>query len=245
MKKPKKNIWKPLLAILVMVFGFIFIVDVIILPLYVSGKETTVPDVRGLNKDEAWKVLQDANLNPIIQTTRYDEKYKRNEVVFQKPDGGSIVKENRRVYLIISGGEPLVRVPFLINKSIRDAQISLSGVGLEIGQIDSLESELPANTIIAQQYSQGRELAKGTKIGITVSLGPEAGMVRVPNILGRSLIEAESILKALSLRIGLRTFKHSLNLLPNTILEQDPSENTLVLMSDSVNVVISSSKIGD
>jgi eukaryotic-like serine/threonine-protein kinase len=245
MKKHKKNFWKPIFVILILIFGFVLILDFIILPLYVSGSETTVPKVVGMNKDEAWKILENANLNPIIQTTRYDEKYKRNEVVFQKPDGGSIVKENRRVYLIVSGGEPLVRVPFLINKTIRDAQISLAAVGLILGQIDSVESEFPFNTIVEQQYSQGRELAKGMRVGVTISVGPKAGMVRVPNILGRSLNEVEIILKNLSLQLGRRTLRYSTHLLPNTILEQEPSENALVKIGDSIHVIITSSKIGD
>ena len=78
----------------------------------------------------------------------------------------------------------------------------------------------------------------GSAINVKVSLGPQIGMIRVPNILGKSLKEAEGILKYNSLRVGFRTYINSSTLLPNTVVDQQPSENTLVPIGDSVNVVL-------
>jgi beta-lactam-binding protein with PASTA domain len=60
--------------------------------------------------------------------------------------------------------------------------------------------------------------------------------------LGKSLRDAENILKENSLKIGLKTFIQSSTLLPNTVVDQQPSENTLVGIGDSVNVVLTQSK---
>jgi serine/threonine-protein kinase len=68
-------------------------------------------------------------------------------------------------------------------------------------------------------------------------------MIRVPNILGKSLIEAENILKSNSIKLGNKTYIYSLSLLPNTVVDQQPSESTLIKIGDSVNVIISQSKI--
>lgn len=245
MKNKLQKIWKPAVAILFLILGILIIFDTILMPLYVSGSESKVPNVIGLNKNEAINLLEKSNLVPIIQTTRYDERYGKDNVIFQKPNQGSIVKVGRRVYLTISGGEPLVRVPFIVNKTLRDAQITLERAGFKLGKIDSIESELPINTIVEQEYFQGRELPKGSSIGVKVSVGPQTGMIRAPSLLGKSLTEAEGILKKLELQIGYKTFIYSSNLLPNTIVDQQPSEGNLLKIGDSINVVITTNKFGE
>ncbi len=244
MKTQSKNYWKILLIFLLILTGFLSILDFVVLPIYVSGTEVRVPNVIGRYKEDAIKILEEANLNPIIQTSRYDERYAKDHVIFQKPSSGVTVKENRRIYITISGGEPLVRMPFLINKTIRDAKVTLERIGLYLGQIDSIESEFPTYTVVEQQYLEGREIAKGTSIDVKVSIGPQIGMIRVPKILGLSLSAAENILKKNSLKIGIKTYIFSSAILPNTIVEQQPSENTLLKIGDSVNVVLTQSGIG-
>ena len=242
MKMPSKKLWNKLLIILVIFFAFLFVLDYVVLPYYVSGTESKVPNVVGKNKDEAIKILQDANFNPIVQTSRFDQNYQKDEVISQKPIADIIVKENRRIYLTVSGGDPIVKMPSLINKTIRDATITLERFGLILGKIDSVESEFPSATIVEQQYFEGREIAKGSTVNLKVSIGPRVGMVRVPNLLLKSLSEAESILKSNSLRLGNKLYIYSASYLPNTVADQEPSEDTLIKIGDSVNVVLTQSK---
>jgi serine/threonine-protein kinase len=211
------------------------------MPIYVSGKESQIPNVLGKNKNEAIKILEDEGFNLIEQTSRFDQKYQKDQVIFQKPFAGTVVKQNRHIYLTISSGEPLLTMPALVSKTLRDAQVILEKMGLTVGKIDSVESEFPPNTIVEQQYFEGKEIPAGSSVSLKVSLGPKVGMIRVPNILGRSLTEAENILRESSLKIGNRTFISSPTLLPNTVVDQQPSENALIDAGDSVNVVLSRS----
>ncbi|MEW6508417.1 MAG: PASTA domain-containing protein [Bacteroidota bacterium] len=231
-----------LTVVLLSFFVFLLIIDNFILPFYVAADEVKVPAVVGKHKDEAIKLLTDLNLSPVIQTSRYDERFNKDYVIFQKPSTNSTVKENRRVYLTVSGGVQTVQMPFLINKTVRDAQINLERIGLVLAQIEEVESEFPPNLIVEQQFPEGKEIPKGTSVWIKVSIGPKVGMVRVPNILGKSLNEVENILKSVSLRIGLKTYIHSSTLLPNTVVDQQPAENTLVAVGDSVNIVLTANK---
>lgn len=244
MKKPDKNTWKIILYSFIFIVAILIILDLVVLPLYVSGSETKIPDVIGKNKDEAIRILEDANLNPIVQTTRFDEKYGKDKVMFQKPNAGVSVKTGRRVYLTVSGGEILVSIPYVVNKTLRDAQITLERAGLNLGKVDSVESEMPANTIVEQQYYQGKEVVKGTSINVKISVGPQEGMIRVPGLQGKSFSEAESILRSLSLTVGNKTFILSTNYLPNTVVDQDPSEGTLLKINDAVNLVLTQSRNG-
>lgn len=220
----------------------IIIIDSIILPYYVSGSELKVPNVIGKHKEEAIRILKELNLVPIINTSRYDEKYEKDYVIFQKPLPGTYVKEKRKIYLTISGGLQTVKMPFLLSKSVRDAQIILQKLGLVLDSLEQIESDFPPNTIGEQQYPEGKELPVGTKVKLKVSIGQSIGKIRVPNLIGKSLIEAEKLLKSYSLKIGLRTYIYSKSLLPNTIVDQEPAENTLLNAGDSVNVVVTLNK---
>lgn len=231
-----------MLITFVVLLAILFVIDIVVLPYYVSGIESKVPNVVGMNKDAAIKILSDANFNPIVQTSRFDQTYQKDQIISQKPVADMVVKENRRIYLTVSGGNPIIKMPSLINRTMRDATITLERFGLVLGRIDSVESEFPAATIVEQQYFEGREIAKGTSVNIKVSIGPKVGMVRVPNLLLKSLNEAESILKANSLRLGNKLYIYSSSYLPNTVADQDPSQDTLVKIGDSVNVVLTQSK---
>ncbi|KAF0153430.1 MAG: serine/threonine protein kinase [Ignavibacteria bacterium] len=244
MKKQSKNIWKPVVSALILASGVLFIFDLIIMPIYVSGSEIKIPNVIGIDKEKAFELINDAGLTPIIQTTRYDEKYGKDKIIFQKPEANKLVKGGRRVYITVSGGEQLVRVPFIVNKTIRDAQVTLERAGLFLGEIDSVESETDPNIIVEQQYFQGRELAKGSNVNVKISIGPQQGMVRVPDLIGRSFSEAENILKQLQIRIGTQTFFRSSTYLPNTVINHFPPEGTLINIGDSVNVDLVGSKTG-
>lgn len=242
MKKVSKKIFVIPAVFVISLLVIFIIIDSFVLPYVVSAEEYKVPNVIGRHKDEAIKILKDMNLNPVVQTSRFDAKYEKDHVIFQKPHPNTFVKESRRIYLTVSGGDIMVKVPFLINKTVRDAKVTLERIGLVLGEITEEVSEFPSEFIFEQEQAEGTDLPYGSVVNVKVSLGPQIGMIRVPSILGKSLRDAESILKENSLKIGLRTFIQSSTLLPNTVVDQQPSENTLVGIGDSVNVVLTQSK---
>ncbi len=143
----KKYLQRPLvkkiLLYLAALFLLIIIFDQFIFPWYVSSPETKVPKVTGLKLEDAIFLLENADLEPVVGDTTYDAKYPLGTVVIQKPTAGHLVKEGRRVYVFISGGDPVVRVPNLKGRSLRDAKFSLERLGLKIGYIDESASENP------------------------------------------------------------------------------------------------------
>lgn len=238
MKKfTKKIIIIPAIALFIII-ALVLVFDKVIMPWYVEAPETVLPELVGMPKDEAIKILTELNLNPIEEGPRYDSRYEKDHVIYQNPHSGTLVKENRRIYLFISGGEPLVKVPNLIGKTLRDAKITIERIGLQIGEVEEIRSEFPSNSIVQQEIEEGTNLPNGSTIDIKVSVGPKIGMLRVPSLLGKSLREAENLLRKNSLRVGKINYLDSPTLLPNTIIDQYPSENKLISVGDSVDVVV-------
>ncbi|MCB0752715.1 MAG: PASTA domain-containing protein, partial [Ignavibacteriae bacterium] len=162
----------------------------------------------------------------------------KDHIIFQKPEAGSTVKENRRVYLHISNGNPLTKMPYLIDKTLRDAQITIERMGFVLSEVEEVNSEAKANTIVEQSPNEGANLKRGTKIKLKISVGPNKGQVRVPDLLGMSLKEATETLQMNSLMVGNVSYESSNNLLPNTVITQFPSKSTLVNVGETVDLFV-------
>ncbi|MFO7447239.1 MAG: PASTA domain-containing protein [Ignavibacteriaceae bacterium] len=239
----KKLLEKPFIRKILYAFlGFILLflfIDYIFMPWYVTSPETVVPNVVGLRQTQAMQKLENMNLEPMIGDTTYDEKYPRGTIVLQKPKAGAVVKEDRNIYLFISGGEPVVRVPQLKGKSIRDAKFALERLGLSLGNVEEIPSTNPQNMIFDQQFAEGTPLKKGENVGVSVSIGMgDEGTIEVPDLIGKSLTEAEIILADSSLRVGKINYQRSFSLLPNTILDQYPSKGNKINPGDPVDLFV-------
>ncbi len=227
-----------LVAIITSVAVITFVVDVIIMPWYVDTPEVVVPNVVGLQKDDALQKLKDSNFEVIIENPKFNDQIKKDHIVYQKPEGNSTVKNNRRIYIAFSSGNHLTKMPNLQGKTLRDVEVSLKRLGFVLKNITKVKSEKKANTIVYQYPKKGKELPKGSKVSIKVSIGPSIGMVRVPDLLGQSLKEAEQSLNQSSLKVGKISFNNSPNLLPNTVIEQYPSKNKLINIGTTVDLFV-------
>lgn len=224
---------------------FLILLDFLILPWYVSSPETRVPKVVKMNETQAIEAIKNADLDPIISDTTFDENIPKGSVIIQKPAAGAIVKTGRRVYLFISSGEPIVKVPQLTGKTVRDAKLSLERVGLQLGNVSQVPSGNPKDVIFDQQYALGTPLKKGDVVGVTVSSGQIIeGEIVVPDLIGKSLAEAEKILSDSVLVLGKINYQNSFSLLPNTILDQYPSKGNKVNKGTRIDLFVTKSGDG-
>ncbi|NOX19597.1 MAG: PASTA domain-containing protein [Chlorobi bacterium] len=243
MKKITKKIVFIPLAVIFIIIAFVILMNSVILPWYVEAPEFRVPNLIGKSKTEAVKILVSLKLNPIIEGPKYDENVPKDHVIYCRPHANTLVKEGRRIYLYISGGEPLVKMPTLVGKTLRDAKITVERNGLIIGEIEKVRSEFAAGTVIEQTPEANENIAKGSVVDMKVSVGPKIGMIRVPNLIGKSLRKGERLLRNNSLFIRKVNYQISPNLLPNTIFDQLPSEGRLVNVGDSIDVWVTKSKV--
>ncbi len=235
----QKPVVKKILWILFALFAIVLLMDNVILPWYVSSPIEKVPDVVGKTEVDAVKQLETQDLEPIVGDTTFDEKFPKGSIIFQRPRAGETVKEGRRVYLFVSGGEPVVHVPQLTGKSVRDARFSLERLGLKLGDVDQEPSGYPKDMIYDQQFAEGTPVKKGETVDVTVSLGQvQTGSIEIPDLIGKSLTEAEKILADSSLKVGKINYQPSFSLLPNTILDQYPSKGNKVNPGDKVDLFV-------
>ncbi len=227
------------------IFGAILVLllflNFLLLPWWVSKVEIKVPKVVGMNEYEAISLLEDHDLNPIISDTTFNESFPKGTIVLQRPEEGSTVKVGRRIYLFISGGEPTVLVPMLKGKYVRDAKFALERIGLILGMVEQVPSTNPKNMIFDQEFVEGTPIKKGQTIGVSVSSGIETGEISVPDLIGKSLMEAGKVLADSLLKVGKLNYQISFSLLPNTIIDQYPSKGTMLNPGDAVDLFVTKS----
>lgn len=168
----------------------------------VVNGETVVPNIVGLNKKEAEKLLKDSNLKYIFQDT-YTSDNVKGQVISCNPDEGMVVKKNSVVTVVVSKGEAQVTVPNLINLNILVAKDEIINNKLTVGNITEEYSDtVPKDNVITQSPMYNTKCDVGEKINLVVSKGPENTMVKVPDLTGKSLEEAKKILEELDLKLG-------------------------------------------
>lgn len=220
--------------------GFFLLVNYVLMPLYVNrGGTLAIPNVTGVPLDSAMIILTSLDLTPVQAETRPDPKFPVGIVAQQNPAEGSIVKQGRRVYLTISGGEQLVNVPSLKGMSTRDARFTLERYGFRLGTVlYDTSARYPENTIAAQSVPPQTKLPRGSKVGITISRGAIIEEVHVPEVIGKTLGEGEKDLVKANLKIGNITYQVSEDLVPNTIIDQFPRSGEAVQRGQAIDLFV-------
>jgi eukaryotic-like serine/threonine-protein kinase len=100
-------------------------------------QEIIVPDVSKMSIEEASSKLNALDLDfVVLDTMEYNKEFPRFSIVLQDPLPLSKVKEGRKIYLKLNAGDyPEVTIPNIIEKTFRQAEPTLKGLGLELGNI--------------------------------------------------------------------------------------------------------------
>ncbi len=241
--EPMKNLLefplvKKLLITLGILIAIILILNYILLPLYVSGSEIIVPNVVGMTQEEAVRTLEDHDFSPSIADTSFGVSLPPGKIFLQKPESGKLVKEGRTIFLFVSGGEQTISVPLLKGKSIKDARLSLERIGLQLGEIEEVASTQPKDMVFDQQFAEGTKIRKGQSVGVSVSIGKGEGNIIVPDLIGKSLSEAQRVLSDSMLTVGKINYQISSTLLPNTVLDQYPAPGNKLNAGNTVDLFI-------
>jgi serine/threonine-protein kinase len=102
-----------------------------------------------------------------------------------------------------------------------------------------VHSSKPKNTVISSEPTAGTSLAKGRSVLLTVSLGKTTSPVMVPDVVGLSLSNAESMLQSLKLSFTVIDAPTAPgNPIPDTVLSQTPLPGTKDRTGDKVTLTV-------
>jgi beta-lactam-binding protein with PASTA domain/predicted Ser/Thr protein kinase len=152
--------------------------------------KTTVPNVKGLSRDEAVSRLASAHLQANVHEVPSTEQ--PDVVLAQDPKAGQKVNQNAKVRINVSSGPRPVSVPNVVGQAYDSAASMLQGQGFAVAK-KLVDSDQPAGVVVDSDPKPGSSVAPGSSITLLVSKGPKEQ--QVPSVENLDVDTAKGILQ--------------------------------------------------
>ncbi len=192
-----------------------------------------VPNLIGLDRDAATQIVNEASLT-VGTVTERSSPTRSGTVIGQTPESYARAPVGTEVNLIVSKVNK-AKVPNLMGIELENALKMIENASLMVGDIAEMESVSTPKTVISQSITAGATVSTGSKIDLVIAKPEET---KVPNILGKTLEEAQSALEAAKLRTGRVDYEAS-GQPPNVVIKQSPEPNTAIPSNQTVDLTLS------
>ena len=206
-------------------------------PAEVLPDDGILPNVVGKTFENASAILRKAGFPAQQGETRFHKTIPANVVLQEDPPAGSRQKRGTAVVLALSGGQRSAEVPVTTNMSQQQARISIENTGLTLGTVTEQLGDQPRGLVIASSPPAGTKVQLPGSVDIVLSKGP--AVVQVPDLYGRTVGEARSMIEQLGLRVA-GISRDTSSLQPeNTVIRQQPSAGQTVSAGGPVSLTVS------
>ncbi|WFE41479.1 Stk1 family PASTA domain-containing Ser/Thr kinase [Micromonospora sp. WMMD998] len=200
------------------------------------GRYTVAPQLVSLTKADAEAQAERAGFTLRYADPRYDEQVPKDTVLGQTPGSAARIVKGGTITLTLSLGPERLPVPDVVGKDYELAQAELTDAKLAPAKGSSrYDDALPAGVVLATDPKVGTVVKPGSKVTLILSKG--RAPVTVPNLVGKNLNDARSILGKLGLNPE-ENFKDS-DKPKDEILGQSPADGTGVEKGAKVKLEIS------
>jgi len=206
-----------------------------------SVGEKKVPDLVGLEVSAARVELERAGYTMAIEREMYTPNLGDGRVVSQRPGPGQALRRGRKIHLTLSMGMKESELPQVTGLSLRQAALELQKAGFAEGGILRIDHpKIEKGSVIAQDPPAGALGSEGAPVNLLVSTGSAMKPKRIPDIVGLSMREAESILQAAGFLIDQKQTRVENTLPEGTVLDQFPAPGSHLLEGGEVSLTLSS-----
>lgn len=151
-------------------------------------------------------------------------------------EGEDVVYEGE--YVEGEGEEEWAIIPNILNLTTETARTILEAKGFVLGTIaERNDAMVEAGRILLQNPEAGTSALPGTAVDVTVSLGPKFAVV--PNLTGKSQLEAEAALASAGLLLGDVTEAYHPTVAAGLVISQQPTAGSGVNRGTEVAITLS------
>jgi eukaryotic-like serine/threonine-protein kinase len=220
--------------------GFLFayaLVFFFAFPAEVLPDDGILPNVVGKTFEDASARLQKAGFPTQQGESRFTRNTPPNIVLQEDPPAGSRQKRGTTVVLALSAGQKSAEVPVTTNMSQQQARIAIENTGLTFGSVTEQLSDQPRGLVIASSPPAGTTVPLPGSVNVVLSKGPAT--VQLPDLYGRSMGEARSMIEQLGLRVA-GVSRDTSSLQPeNTVIRQFPAAGQTISAGGPVSLTVS------
>ena len=194
-----------------------------------------VPDVMGLDIDEAAKILKQAGLTETHKAMPNDQ-VEQNLVYLQNPEAETTIRKGDAVILVISSGPVPFEMPNVVGMTADEATAQLQTKNMKITRDRVASTDVQKDRIISQTPAAGNQVTRDDPVTLTVS----GGSTSVPALTDKTLEEAEQMLTTqnLTLQPGLKYIAADNEKQHGLVASTVPETGNLVAEDTSVQLTI-------
>ena len=194
-----------------------------------------VPDVMGLDIDEAAKILKQAGLTETHKAMPNDQ-VEQNLVYLQNPEAETTIRKGDAVILVISSGPVPFEMPDVVGMTADEATAQLQTKNMKITRDRVASTDVQKDRIISQTPAAGNQVTRDDPVTLTVS----GGSTSVPALTDKTLEEAEQMLTTqnLTLQPGLKYIAADNEKQHGLVASTVPETGNLVAEDTSVQLTI-------
>ena len=225
-----KYIFKNLILMIGGVSLIIFFLFYIYFPIKTNHGDTiTVPNLIGMELKDIDEFLSDRDLRyEILDDSSYSSEYPPYSILQQNPSENEKVKENRKIYLTLNSSiPPKIKMPKIINGSVKNAQLILKSYDLKLGEItyvpDMARNAVLKMFIEGDSVSENDLVLKGSIVDLEVGNGLGNQIFETPDLINLDLEEARFTIIGSGLRLGNIIYQDS-GYYNNKILDEEGNE---------------------
>lgn len=165
----------------------------IVLSYSLGPEEVTVPSLDGLTKEEAEKTLN--NLGLRLGTIAYEDNSQKKEgsVLGSDIAAGTVVKNGTSINITVSSGSQTI--PNFVGMTQELAKTELKKTFFNVEFVEEQSDEAPG--IVIKQSQDAGSVSNNPNITLTISTAKEVVDIEVPDVLGKTSQEAQTILASL------------------------------------------------
>lgn len=189
--------------------------------------------------DEARRQYPELDIQIVRQEPSAD--YDINQIIEQDPRSGMEIKEDARISVTVSTGIQSTVLGDYSGQDYADVKKRLESLGLHVEQVGITSEDVPRGQVVATDPPVNSEVRKGETVYVRVSLGAADLPVRVPDLTGRTEVEARALLAQYSLSLGQITAVDS-DEEKGLIVEQSIEKNQSVPKGTMIDVSVSNGK---
>ena len=202
-----------------------------------------MPDIRGEYLYKGKKILNDEEFKVEVIYMPYNENNIPGTIIKMFPRAFTKVKNNRTINLTVAGHQEDIITPDLVGLTLRNAKIEIAKFDLKLDTvIYEFNSLYEDNFVSFQMPKKGHLIKSGNRIILGVSRGNPPDYYIVPDLVGKSLHSAKLLIVNSGLRLGAVEYEYHLNLIENTVVEQNLTEGMRVSFPSKINLILSTDK---
>ena len=208
--------------------------------------EVMLPNFVGMNYDtEIYGQSGYSDFVFIIEES-YDSSKESGIVLKQSPNSGVNVKVGKEVYLTVNRSDASERTPYIIPDFTNNDQTEIYNMIAAQGMIPEIVTESSdtylEGKVIRTEPAAGETVYVGDTVKIIVSTGAQSVNRTVPDIIGYTLTEAQSLIVEAGLSVGSVTYQDSTEYTAETVIGCSPEVGSSVDTNTTIDIYVASTK---